>query len=258
MHPSARSLCRGLLTAAVSVAATALASAAAGSFEGRVEMKMTYAERGGSHVIEYAIKEGKLRLNFPRDESGGERGGGAGAMIVDYGRHETLILMEMPGHDGGAPQKMFMRRPLPQANEASATAAKAEATASEPVPTGRTEMIAGYLASEYRLTGRDGEVTELWLTKGLGAFMFPNAQSPMGRGRPTNASPVWERLVRDGGFFPLRVISHGAGGAEKMRLDVTKIEKTSLPDSMFTAEGYSEFQMPNLGGLPGGMNPFKR
>jgi hypothetical protein len=51
------------------------------------------------------------------------------------------------------------------------------------------------------------------------------------------------------------VITRDPSGTERTRFEVTKIEKTSLPDSLFSTEGYTEFQMPNL---PGGLNPFKR
>jgi|GEM_PF-707249 len=257
MHPYIPFLRRGLFTAAFAVTATALP--AADSFEGRVEMKITEAEHGGSHIISYALKEGKLRLDFPKNQSGRDNDGGSGATIVDFAKRETIILMEMPDRESGGTRRMFMRQPMPQPGETPPGGSPAEAApVSEPVATGRTEVIAGYTATEYKVTDRNGEVSELWLAKGLGAFMFPAAQNPMGRGRPANASPAWEKLVRDGGFFPLRVITRDARGAEKMRMEVTKIEKTPLPEALFTTEGYTEFQIPGFGGgLPGGINPFK-
>jgi hypothetical protein len=257
MHLNVPFLRRGLFTAAFAVTATALP--AADSFEGRVEMKMTEAEHGGSYVISYAFKEGKLRYDFPKNQSGRDNGGGSGAAIVDFAKRETIILMEMPDRESGGVRKMFMRQPMPQPSEAPPGGSRVEAApVSEPIATGRTEVIAGYTATEYKVTGRNGEVTELWLAKGLGAFMLPAAQNPMGRGRPANASPAWEKLVRDGGFFALRFITRDASGAEKMRMEATKIEKTPLPDALFTTEGYTEFQIPNFGGgLPGGLNPFK-
>ncbi|MDD2763226.1 MAG: DUF4412 domain-containing protein [Opitutaceae bacterium] len=256
MHLSVTFLQRGLLMAAFALPAAVLH--ATDSFEGRVEMKLTSAERGDPHVINYALKEGKLRFDFPKDQPGREQGGGSGAMIVDFGKRETLILMEMPDRQGGAPRKMYMRRPLPQPGEVQPNRGGADEPVSSPVATGRTEVIAGYKAAEYTVTGKNGDIHELWLAKGLGNFMFPAAQNPMGHGRPANA-PAWEKLVRNGGFFPLRVITRDTGGREKTRLEVTKIEKIALPDTLFTPEGYSEFQIPGLGGgLPGGLNPFKR
>jgi hypothetical protein len=257
MHLPVTCLRHGLVAAVFALAATALS--AAGSFEGRVEMTLTNPGHDGSHVVSYALKEGKLRIDFLKNPSGRDNGGGSGGMIVDLAKHEMIILMEMPDREGGGTRKMYMRRPMPQPGETPPGGRPTEAgSISDPVATGRTEVIAGYTATEYKVTGKKGEVTELWLAKGLGSFMFPGAQNPMGRGRLASASPAWERLVRDGGFFPLRVISRDAGGAEDMRLEVTKIEKTSQPDALFTPEGYTEFQMPGFGGgLPGGLNPFK-
>jgi hypothetical protein len=253
MHLPATCLRHGLFAAVFAVAATALS--AADSFEGRVEMKITDTKSGGAHVINYALKEGKLRMDFPKNPSGRDNGGGSGGMIVDMAKREVLVLMEMPDGESGGVRKMYMRQPMPQPGETPPGGRPAEAAPiSEPVATGRTEVIAGYTATEYKVTGKNGEVSELWLAKGLGTFMFPAAQNPMGRGRSANASPAWEKLVRDGGFFPLRVITRDAGGAEKMRMEVTKIEKTSLPDALFSTEGYTEFQIPGFGG---GLNPFK-
>ena len=85
--------------------------------------------------------------------------------------------------------------------------------------------------------------------------MFPGAGNPMARGG--SSSPGWEKIARDGGFFPLRAITRDAAGKEKSRFEVTKIERTSLPEALFSTEGYTEFQMPGFGGgLPTGGNPY--
>lgn len=254
MHVSSSCLRRGLSTAVFAFAAIALH--AAGSFEGRVEMTITNSAQPGLHVINYSLKEGKMRLDIPKETSGRENGA-AGGMIVDYEKQEMLILMEMPDRQGGS-SKMFMRRPLPQPSDVPATAKSDLASMDAPVPTGRTETICGYQAAEYKGTGKNGEIYELWLAKGLGGFLFPTAQNPMVRNRSASTAPAWEKMVREGGFFPLRAITRDAKGAEKTRMEVTKIEKASLPESLFSAEGYSEFQIPGFGsGLPAGLNPFK-
>ena len=256
MHLPVTCLRHSLLAAAFALAATALS--AADAFEGRVEMTITNPGHDGSNVISYSLKEGKLRLDFPKNPAGRDNGGGSGATIVDFSKREVLILMEMPDRESGGTRKMYMRHAMPQPGEPPPGGSPAQAAPiSDPVATGRTEVIVGYRATEYKVAGKKGEVTELWLAKGLGGFMFPAAQNPMGRGRLANASPAWEKLVRDGGFFPLRVITREASGAEKMRLEVTKIDKTSLPDALFSTEGYTEFQIPGFGGgLPGSLNPF--
>jgi hypothetical protein len=271
MKLSAFALSRGLLATAFALV-TLTAASAADTFEGRVHMEMTAGKKTEPMGIDYAMKNGKMRCDMgpsaarsgeqegthaaakrgdeERDRASarrkhGRRGGeGMGGMIMDFERKEIIILMENDG------EKMFMRRSMAQTMEEAAGKDHAERA---PVATGRTEMIAGYKAAEYAYTDDKGEVTDLWLAKGLGTFMFPAAQGPMG-GRGA-ASPGWEKLARDGGFFPLRVVGHDTKGNEKMRMEVTKIDQTPVPDSLFSTEGYTEFQMPDFGG---GFNPFKR
>ena len=97
-------------------------------------------------------------------------------------------------------------------------------------------------------------------------------QNPMGRGRGPEPK-AWERALEGKELFPLRVVAHEKGGsarAEKgkssdkakskgkasgdtFRMDVTAIDKTSLPDSMFTPPpGYQKFDM---GAMMRGMIP---
>ena len=234
-------LCRGLLATAFSL--VLFTSVSAADFEGRIHMDVTSGKKKEAAGIDYAIKNGKMRMDMPQQE-GSRRGGGAGGIIIDYPNMEMFILME---HDG---QKNYMRRSLAD-TVAKASERNQEHRTPPPVATGRTEMIAGYTATEYTTTNEKGEVTEMWLAKGLGRFMGMSGQNPMGgRGAP---SPEWENFARDGNLFPLRVVSRNAKGAEVTRMEVTKIEKTSLPDSLFSTDGYSEFKMPDFGGL----NPFK-
>jgi hypothetical protein len=243
MKLSVPSFRRGLFATALAFGALTAVSAA-DTFEGRVHMEITSGKKD-PQAIDYAIKDGKLRCDMPPDSA--RRGGGMGGMIFDFKNQEMIILME---HGG---QKNFIRRSLAQTIASASAKAQGEHPAgSAPVATGRTEMIAGYLATEYKITGEKGDSYELWLAKGLGTFMLPSAQGPMGgRGAP---SPEWEQMARDGGFFPLRVVTRDAGGVERSRMEVTKIDKTPLPDSLFSTDGYSEFKIPDFGG---GFNPFK-
>ncbi|MEO6875058.1 MAG: DUF4412 domain-containing protein [Opitutaceae bacterium] len=250
MNSSISSLRRGLLLTAFALIAS-LAVSAAETFEGRIHMRMT-AGKKDSTAIDYSMKDGKIRMDIPKDPSNREAAG-MGGIIMDIPHQEMIILIESDG------QKMFMRRSLAQtmtkANEQSEGTHRG-AVGSPPVATGRTEMIAGYPAKEYIYTGEKGNKSELWLASGLGTFMAPMSGSPMG-GRGGSAAPAgWENFARDGGGFPLRVVTRDAKGVEQARMEVTKIEKTHLPDSLFSTDGYSEFSIPGMGA--GGFNPFKR
>jgi hypothetical protein len=238
------SFCRGLLCAALALV-TFTAVSAADSFEGRVRMDMTSGKKKEKMAIEYVMKNGKMRMEPQMDEKHG--GNGAMGIIMDLPAREMIILMDMQG------QKMFMRRPIPQPSAEQTAKAKEGHAMSAPVATGRTEMIAGYEAKEYRTTGEKGEVIELWLASGLGPFMSFSGGNPMGgRSAPP---PGWENFTRDGNYFPMRVVTHDAGGAETARMEVTKVDKSPVSDSLFSTEGYSEFSIPGMGA--GGFNPFK-
>ncbi len=236
---------RGLVSAALALL-TSTALSAAEAFEGRVSMDLTSGKKKDKMTVEYAMKNGKMRMDPKLDEKHG--GNGSMGMILDTQAREMIILMDQGG------QKMFMRRPLPQPGSDAMTKAAKEHEMTAPVPTGRTEMIAGYKATEYRTTGSKGEVVELWLASGLGPYMSFTGGNPMGgRGAPP---PGWENFARDGNYFPMRVVTHDASGTETARMEVTKVEKVSLPDSLFSTEGFSEFSIPGMGGM-GGFNPFK-
>jgi len=163
-------------------------------------------------------------------------------IIFDLQAREMIILMDMSG------QKMFMRRPIPQPTAEQASQAREGHKVSPPVATGRTEMIAGYQATEYRMTSEKGEAIELWLAKGLGPFMSFSGGNPMMGGGRSAPPPGWESFARDGNAFPMRVVSHGTDGGETMRMEVTKVDKTPVPASLFSTEGYSEFSIPGMGG----------
>jgi hypothetical protein len=242
MKLSVNSLRRGLLVTAFALV-TGLAVSAAESFEGRVHMDVTTSKKKEKMGLDYSMKDGKLRMDMQMPESSSHRGGGMGGMIFDMQAKEMIILMDMNG------RKMFMRRPIPQPTaEQTAQVREGGHKMSAPEPTGRTEVIAGYTATEYRMTSEKGEVIELWLAKGLGVFMPFSGGNPMG-GR-TAAPAGWENFVRDGNTFPMRVVTHGKDGGETMRMEVTSVDKTPLDDSLFSTDGYSEFS------FPGGMNPF--
>jgi hypothetical protein len=86
----------------------------------------------------------------------------------------------------------------------------------------------------------------MWLAEGLGTFMAFN-QNPMGGARGGSTPPAWERALAGKELFPLRVAGKDKAGKESFRMEVTAIEKTSLPDSMFTPPaGYQKLDMGGM------------
>jgi len=231
------SFCRGLLVTALALVAFTAVSAAE-SFEGRIHMDVTSSKKKEKMSLEYAMKDGKMRMDPQMGENQG-RGGSVG-IILDMQAKEMIMLMDMNG------RKMFMRRPMPQPSAEQTAKVREGHPMSAPVATGRTEMIAGYKATEYRTTTEKGEIVELWLAQGLGPYMsFSGGNPMMGRSAPPAG---WESFARDGNFFPMRMVMRDASGVEQTRMEVTSVDKTPLPDSLFSTDGYSEFQIPGFGG----------
>ncbi|MDB6094931.1 MAG: hypothetical protein JWM32_2493 [Verrucomicrobia bacterium] len=201
-------------------------------------MDIVAGKKNEKMSMDYVMKEGKMRIN-PQIEKAGRGGGALGGMIYDLKAREMIILMDSGG------QKMFMRRAIPQP-AATPTKTHSGHEMAPPVATGRTETIAGYTATEYKMTTENGGTAELWLGKGLGTFMSMSGNPMAGRGAPP---PGWESFVRDGNFFPLRYVIRDAKGVEEARMEVTKVEKTSVPDSEFSTAGYTELSMPGMGDL---------
>lgn len=214
---------------------------AADSFEGRVEMTVTSGKKKKETLpIKYAMKGDKIRM-----DAQGEKGeNGFGGMIFDLGKKEIIILMD---HDG---EKMFMRQPIKDQMEKGSNKAK---DGPAPVATGKTEEILGYQATEYKVENQDKTTTYIWLAKGLGTYFGGSGGGFGGKGAP---SPAWEKIAREGNQFPMRVVTVDAKDRERDRMEVTKVDKGSVPDSVFSTDGYKEFKIPGFGGA-GGMNPFQ-
>lgn len=239
-----RFISRSLIVAALGVSATV-----AFAFEGRITMQMSEPKAKEPLVMNYIIKSPRMKIEFsPQKQAkkGKSSEPVSGGIIVNQQTLEAFILMEMG--EGDQANKMYMRRDLKQ--DAERIAGKQSEQPEPPKKTGRSETIAGYKAEEYVMTNKKGEVTEMWLSKELGAFHFASGGNPMAGGRGQNVSPEWEKFAKEEGAFPLRVVSRNKKGDETSRLEVTKVEKTSIPDKVFSLDGYQEF---NLGSMMQGM-----
>ncbi|MBI2515813.1 MAG: DUF4412 domain-containing protein [Opitutae bacterium] len=223
----------------------ATVASAAGSFEGKIDLAMT-SGKGQAQALTYAIMGQSMRIDMH---------GAPVSTIMDMGKHEMLMLM----HE----QRMYMSRPIPQADQAK----REEGGKPEHLPdieeTGKTEVICGYTCRQFLV--KDGKrVTEMWLAEGLAPFMGLGGNGMgggggggfMGRKKANSeAAQKWEQALKGKGGFPLRVITRDEAGKESFKMEATKVEKGGVSAADFAVpEGYQKFQMPDLGGL----NPFKR
>ena len=203
------------------------------AFEGKVTLAVT--GRGETMNMDYSLKGDKVRMDM--NAKGNEV-----AMIMDVQKQETLMLMPSQGMYMVVPMKKVIQKAAEKAGESTADV---EAT-------GKTETILGYKCSQLLVKDK-GSITELWVADGLGTFM--GMGSGMGGGGmfgggKSAKSAKWEEVLKGKGGFPLRMISRDAAGKETSRMEATKIEPGSLPDSLFVPPpGLQKFEMPNMGGM---------
>jgi hypothetical protein len=212
-----------LLALAATLHAPQHADAQNKSFEGTVTFQAS-GEREGDNTFVYSMKGSRVRFEPQSAQM-------PMFMIMDL--EDKVMRMVMTG------QNMYMEVPIPEADGEDAPVSK-----NAPVNTGRTDEVAGRKCEIWTMT-EDGRSYEMCVARDMGMFM--QGGNPMARGR--NAPPAWQRELRKGGFFPLRV-AQVTGSGSKAVLVATKIEEKRLDDSMFAVpSGMQKMTMPpGMGG----------
>lgn len=239
MNPLLRILAVGGLLAATHAFAVE-------AFEGKVTLGLS-SDKGHLQDIDWSMKAQKQRMDITTEKT-------QMTMIMDLDKMETLMLMPS--------QNMYMVMPIKKPIE-RATEQAGESTA-DIERTGKTETILGYKCDQILVKDK-GAVTEMWVAPDLGTFMglSGGGGGPMGGGGMGGmfggrrggggggaAAAKWEEVLKGKGGFPLRVITHDAKGKETFKMEATKIEPGSLPDSLFVPpEGSKPLSMPNLGDM---------
>jgi hypothetical protein len=207
------------------------AAVVAQGFEGVISMKLT----GGGQDMELTqyVKGARTRQEF----SGGPMG--AAAMIIDGTTGKVMMLVDE--------QKMYM---VMEAGSAAAADAP-DGPVPEITATGRKDNIAGHACEYYQVKMPEGGTVEICAATGLGYYTRFN-DFPGGRGGRRGGGAAATRNVRfwqekfSEGFFPLKTVTTQNG--QTMTMEVTKIEKKSVSDDLFTPPaGYTEMKMPGRG-----------
>jgi hypothetical protein len=181
-----------------------------------------------------SLKEGHMRTDM-------ETSRGTMSAIFDMKAQQIMILMPQ--------QRMYMVQNMPQP-AAGQPPARMGSAPGNLQNTGVKETILGYECTKYTVTGADGSMTDIWVTDQLGTFIGLFHGGPGGRSQPP---AEWESALKGGNFFPMRVVSNSSRGTFK--LEVTAVNKASLPDSVFAApEGWQKFDLGSImgGGMHGG------
>jgi hypothetical protein len=212
---------------------TAPGSLFGSGFEGDIAMHVTTPR--GAEDVTFVTKGGKLRVDAPAHN------GEVAHIVFDPQANKTLVILDA--------QKMYMEMDKPAVGQAAAHAAQ---PAPQIVKTGKHETIAGTDCEDWNTTEANGKKVALCVAQGIGFFDFAS----MG---PGGAAPsAWADELRTQQYFPLRAVDTDAGGKETSRMEVTKIEKKSVDDSLFAAPaGYHTLSMPRMPqgipGMPAGM-----
>lgn len=222
-----------------------LTTAVASAFEGKITMNMI--ANNETMPLTYFVKGNKLRIESTIVADKGEkrrRGSDeqgpktiTAVMLIDADAKQFIMLMPE--------QKMYMTHKL---TDAQAEKGRETAAAMTFKPTGKREKIAGYDTEEY-VGVSQGVQTDLWVTKGLGQYMMAN----QGKGRGPAKLSEAEAFMKNGDFFPLRMVTHDKNGKEVMRTETTSIDKGSQPDTLFKPP--ADYQQFSLGGMFKGMIP---
>jgi hypothetical protein len=237
-----------LITPIVALCALLGPGALADTFEGTLTMTVSSPNsKNGPQSLNLSLKDGNMRTDI-------ETSRGTMSAIMDMKNQQMIILMPQ--------QRMYMIQPMNQPSAAQGQyqqyQGQAQAAGNTPtlVQTGEKETILGYECTKYTATNDKG-TAEIWVTDQLGTFIgLFHGGAP---GRPSQPPPDWENALKGKAFFPMRVVGTNDKGTFKM--EVTAINKTSLPDSLFAPpEGWQKFDLGSImggafGGFRGGPPP---
>lgn len=249
---------------------------AADAFEGKVSFAIT-SGKGQPQVMDYAMKGHKLRMDMTtEDDASSDRGSAKKKhkMIPNFlnkkkaqadeepdqssasdhaskGKKQMTSIMDMEKKEMimlMPEQKTYMVMPMKQAMDKATEHTDKNMDIER---TGKTEKILGYKCDQIIVKDKEnGTVTEMWVAPNLGTFMGMSSGGGMFGGRKSATSAKWEEALKGKSGFPLRVVTRNATGAEDSRMEVTKIEPGSQPDSLFAPPAdYEKFSMPSMGDL---------
>jgi hypothetical protein len=203
--PTPRSL---LLFGAAAGLAICSPPARAQSFEGVLTIRMATPAGGGDAT--YSIKGERMRMDMSM--------GGMGSIATILDQSTKKAYMIMPA------RSMYMETDIPPAAQQSDKGSFAWK--------GTKETIAGQECEDATAKDPDGASYDMCIARGLAVFGHAGGMRRSG--------PTWQDQVQGG--FPLKVVK--TGESEPV-FEVTKIEKKSLSDDLFTPPaGYQKMSMP--------------
>jgi len=180
------------------------------------------------------VGKGRVRFDVPEKLARGSAGpfGKPSYVIFDSGAKKLLIVsdaarqaMSLDLNEGGG----LLRNVVSGAPPAGLRPGPAGPA---PIPpritkTGKSDRVAGYACEEWDVTSDHREATVCVASQEVPWFALPAAA-------PLPPDKTWMAEFVDGKHVPLRFVGYGRDGVtEEKRVEVTKIEKESLPPTDF-------------------------
>jgi hypothetical protein len=252
-------------------AAGGLGLAFLNGFEGEIGISFKDASKAGKAAAPFAllIKDSKLRMDLPTDVTASSGMGSKGYGILNTPEKKLYVVLE--------DKKQVVLFDLDKAGEQLKTFTagmesgprdpreRKEAPARPPpkvTKTGQKDSVAGYACEIWDVVPDTGEkMSACVANEGASWFKLPLGAIP--------SEHAWALELLDGKHFPLRGIAYDNAGAEKSRVEVTKIDKKPLAATLFDIpQGYKVVDLqqmfaamgtmgasPMMGKMPAGLPP---
>ena len=206
-------------------------------FEGEIDVTAKGDKPAEAPVsLALFVKSGKIRVDIP--ESLAKAGAGPlGANVKGYGIFDSaakkiyvvldsskqVIVIDL---NKVGEQVKGLTPPAPRPEHGNATPKEAPPKVTK---TGKYDTVAGYKCENWDVASDHKEGTVCVAEEGFSWLSFPMSAL---NGVPTQQ--LWMAELLDGKHFPLRFVGYGPDGVkETARIEVTKVDKTTLPPTEF-------------------------
>lgn len=216
-----------------------------GVFEGEITAKMSMGLE--PMEVRYATKGSRMRVETQLSNGNTQTGA---IVLMDFSSSTQTMLRPQT--------KNYMTMNWGEMAEEMAKEAGKDSSGDFPkvTSTGKTETIAGFTCQHWLI----GDKQDVCLAKGLGYFAGGESGGILDKLKDLaqrekikaqlDANPEFAKFV-EGGAFPLK-ISQIENGQSKTVMEVTKVERKSLDDSLFTVPAdYKKMEIPGMPGIPG-------
>jgi hypothetical protein len=211
------------------------------------------------------VKAGKIRVDIPEELSksgAGPLGANAkGYGIFDSAAKKIYVVLDTSKQvividlDKVGEQMKGFSPPAPPHEHGNATPKEAPPKVTK---TGKFDTVAGYKCENWDIASDHRQGTACVAEEGFSWLSFPMSAL---NGVPTEH--LWMADLLDGKHFPLRFVGYGPDGVkETARIEVTKVEKKTLPATEFDLPaGYAQIDLDQMlrgfagMGAMGGMPP---